>query len=323
MTAPMSPAAGLLGDALPLNLGTNPFGWTTGEDAAHEILDAFVEAGGRLIDTADVYPAWFNERGEASEEIVGSWLARQGEDLKEELVVATKGGHRVPVDSVDKERLTAAAEASLRRLGVEAIDLYYLHKDDPEVPIDDQVEAAAGLVERGLVRRIGLSNHSPERTRAFLEAARGTPAAPVALQPEYNLLSRARYERSYRPLAREFRLEVFPYKSLASGLLTGKYASREDLEGAARQGALEKAYTPDAERVLERLRRVADVRDEEPAAIALAWLRAKGVTAPLASASRPEQLPALIEGARVTLSSSEVTTLDAASQSFARPEGDD
>ncbi|MCH6197630.1 aldo/keto reductase [Corynebacterium mastitidis] len=302
----------------PLNLGGNTFGWTADEAASHAILDAYAHGGGNFIDTADVYSAWVpGNRGGESEAILGSWLGALPAHRREEMVIATKVGRLEPHSGLRSADILAAACASLDRLRTETIDLLYLHFDDEAVPLEEQVQACCDLVKRGHARYIGLSNYSPQRMRCFLSAARGTEAAPVAIQPHYNLLHRRHYEQALRPLAREYHASVFPYYSLASGVLTGKFRRPEDAAGTARESATAGLLTEEARGVLDALERLAALHDAAPATIALAWLRAKGVAAPLASASRPEQLPDLMAVAETALSPSEVMQLDAASQPFA------
>ncbi|KQB84844.1 aldo/keto reductase [Corynebacterium lowii] len=317
----MRPTVALPGTDLhvfPLNLGGNTFGWTADEATSLAILRAFTEAGGNFIDTADVYSAWVpGHQGGESEAILGSWLADLPAHERDQMVIATKVGRLRPHDSLRAADILAATTNSLERLRTETIDLLYLHFDDDTTPIEEQIEACCDLVARGHVRYIGLSNYSPQRMRAFLRAARDTEASPVAIQPHYNLLHRHDYERGIRPLAQEYRASVFPYYSLASGVLTGKFRTPSDTTGTAREASTSALLTEETQGVLNTLERLASLHDATPATIALAWLRAKGATAPIASVSRPEQLPALMAVADTVLDPSEVMQLDAASQPFA------
>lgn len=304
-------------DVFPLNLGANPFGWTADKEATFAILDAFVEKGGNFIDTADLYSSWAdgNEGGE-SEDLIGQWREARPE-AAEKVVIATKSGGLPGVDGRGRESTVQAVEGSLKRLKQETLDIFYYHYDDEDVSIQEQVDVAAELIDAGKIRHLALSNYSPERMREFFEAAQGTKAMPVAIQPQYNLLHRKEYEEGYAPLAREYDVAVFPYFALASGLLTGKYRSREDLAGAARedfaQSYLENSPAP----VIEELVRIAESREVEVASVALAWLLAKGVTAPIASVSKVEQLDALLAAPQVGLTDEEVSALDQASEAFA------
>ncbi|MFC6358134.1 aldo/keto reductase [Luteococcus peritonei] len=306
-----------LGQGLPLVLGGNTFGWTSDEDTSFAVLDAFSAAGARHVDTADVYSAWAEgNHGGESELVLGRWMAARGN--RDQVLVATKVGKHPDFPGLGRESVERALAASLERLRTDHVDLYYAHADDESLEIAQIARTFDGLVRQGTIRWIGMSNVSPERARAWVEVARAEGlAAPVAIQPQYSLAARQDFEAGDGPLARELGLHVFSYFSLASGLLSGKYRSREDLAGAAREGFLEQFATPDGFALVEALTGVAGRLDVEPASVALAWLRAKGVAAPIASASRPEQVPALVTGAQLELSAQDVAELDDASQPFA------
>lgn len=302
---------------LPLVLGGNTFGWTSDRETSFAVLDAFVEAGGTLIDTADLYAVWAGDHtGGDSEKVLGEWFAARG--TRDTVVLATKMGGLAPYDNQQHDSVVAALEASLHRLQTDYIDVYYSHYDDENVSIEDHATTYDGLVASGKVRHIALSNYSPERMRQWFEYATANGlAVPVAIQPQYNLVHRREFEASYLPMAREFGAATFPYFALASGFLTGKYRSAADLEGRARQNMVEGFATEEGFAVVEELVRVAEERGVEPATVALAWQLAKGVTAPIASASTPDQLPALVAAGVLTLSDAELRALDAASQPFA------
>lgn len=304
-------------EVLPLNLGGNTFGWTSDRETSFAVLDAFVAAGGSFIDTADAYAAWAEgSEGGDSETVLGEWFEARGN--REEIVLATKVGAKPSRTGLSAANVEAALDESLERLRTDRIDLYYAHYDDEAVSIEEQVRIADGLVRSGRVRHLGLSNYSPERMREWFEVAtREGLTVPVAIQPHYNLLARAAYEKDYAPIAREFDAAVMPYFSLASGLLTGKYRTKEDLEGRARKGMVQDQLTEDALAVVDVLTEVAATHDAEPASVAIAWLLAKGTTAPIASASTPEQLPALLAGTALELSAQDVAALDEASAPFA------
>lgn len=304
-------------EVLPLNLGGNTFGWTSDRETSFAVLDAFVAAGGSFIDTADAYAAWAEgSEGGDSETVLGEWFEARGN--REEIVLATKVGAKPSRTGLSAANVEAALDESLERLRTDRIDLYYAHYDDEAVSIEEQVQIADGLVRSGRVRHLGLSNYSPERMREWFEVAtREDLTVPVAIQPHYNLLARAAYEKDYAPIAREFDAAVMPYFSLASGLLTGKYRTKEDLEGRARKGMVQDQLTEDALAVVDVLTEVAATHDAEPASVAIAWLLAKGTTAPIASASTPEQLPALLAGTSLELSAQDVAALDEASAPFA------
>lgn len=304
----------------PLNLGGNTFGWTSDTEESFAVLDAFLAAGGNFIDTADMYSQWGEgHSGGESETVLGQWFAERGN--RDQVVLATKVGALQGAEGLAHDTVVSNLDDSLKRLQTEVIDLYYFHYDDESVAIADQVRTAAALVDSGKVRYIGLSNYSTERMREFFETARELEldhAIPLAIQPQYSLLSRVGYEDGYMQVAEEYGVGVFSYFSLASGLLTGKYRSRGDLEGAAREGQTGGYFEKDADpfSVVEAVLTVAEAHSVEPASVALAWLLAKGVTAPIASARTPEQVAPLIAATTLELTEDEVATLDAASSSF-------
>ncbi|MBW8269005.1 aldo/keto reductase [Caldovatus aquaticus] len=301
----------------PVILGGNVFGWTVDQAASFRLLDAAVEAGLNAIDTADVYSTWVpGHSGGESESVIGAWLrARPG--MRDEVLILTKCGMEMPGrgKGLSPSWIAQAAEDSLRRLGVERIDLYQAHRDDPEVPIEETLGAFARLIEQGKVRAIGASNYTAPRLRAALEASakHGLPRYE-SLQPHYNLMERA-IEADLLPLCREQGLGVIPYFALAAGFLTGKYRTEADLDKSPRgRRSVAKYMTARGMRVLAALDRVAAQYGASPAQVALAWLLAKpGVTAPIASATTPEQLRELVRAADLTLDAAAVAALDAAS----------
>lgn len=299
----------------PLALGGNVFGWTLDEAASFRVLDAFVDAGLDLIDTADVYPAWVpgNEGGE-SEAIIGRWLAQGGR--RDKVVIATKVAKWDRRKGLSPANIEAAADDSLRRLGVEVIDLYFAHEDDASVPLADTLGAFARLVERGKVRAIGASNYAAPRLAEALETSGrlGLPRYEV-LQPEYNLVARKDYETRLAPIVDEHGLGVVPYYSLASGFLTGKYRSEADLgKSKARGGAAARYLNGHGLRVLATLDDVAKRHDATPAQVALAWLMTcPGITAPIASATSVEQVQELAGAVRLKLSADDLDVLERAS----------
>jgi aryl-alcohol dehydrogenase-like predicted oxidoreductase len=299
----------------PLALGGNVFGWSLDEAASFRVLDAFVDAGLDLIDTADVYPAWVpgNQGGE-SEAIIGRWFAQGGR--RDKVVIATKVAKWDHRKGLSPANIQAAADDSLRRLGIDVIDLYFAHEDDPSVPLEETLGAFARLVEQGKVRAIGASNYSgPRLAEALATSERlGLPRYEV-LQPEYNLVARNDYETGLEPLVREHGLGVVGYYSLASGFLTGKYRSEADLgKSKARGGAAARHLNGHGLRVLAALDDVAKRHDATPAQVALAWLIARpGITAPIASATSVEQVEELSGAVRLKLSPDDVRVLDSAS----------
>ena len=298
-------------DVFPLSLGGNVFGWTADRDASFAVLDAFVDGGGDFIDTADAYSAWVpgNSGGE-SETIIGEWLASR---KPEGVVVATKVSQHPEFPGLAATNVRKAAEASLGRLGVDTIDLYYAHFDDEKVPLEETVGAFGQLVSDGLVRNVAVSNYSAERIREWVDIARRTGVAlPVAVQPHYNLVHRNDVEETIIPVAQEFGLGLVPYYSLASGFLTGKYRSA-DIEGqtSPRASGAAKYATEAGLKVIDALEEIGAAHDASIAATALAWLRAQPtVVAPIASARTVEQVPDLLAGARLELTSVEVAALD-------------
>ncbi|MGN6723887.1 MAG: aldo/keto reductase [Marmoricola sp.] len=296
-------------DVFPLNLGGNVFGWTADRDASFAILDAFVDGGGDFVDTADAYSAFHpgNSGGE-SETIIGEWLASRG---RERLVVATKVSRHPEFLGLAPDNIRAAADASLKRLGTDHIDLYYGHFDDPQVPAAEFAGAFSELVDAGKVRTIGISNFSPERIDEWFAAVRADGLhAPVALQPQYNLVERDFETNGLRKAALHYDLAVLPYYALAKGFLTGKYRGAGKGSSPRAAGAL--AYLDDrGRRVLAALDEVAAAHGTKPAVVALAWLRQQG-TIPIASASRVEQLADLLASAQLDLEAAEIEQLTAA-----------
>lgn len=302
-------------DVLPLSLGGNVFGWTADRDESFAILDAFHAGGGDFIDTADAYSAWVpGNTGGESETIIGEWIATRH---PEHLVVATKVSQHPEFTGLSAKNVRAAAEASLKRLGVDTIDLYYAHYDDSTVPLEETVAAFGDLVSDGLVRYTAVSNYSADRIREWvgLAAAAGT-ASPVAIQPHYNLVHRNEVEEQIAPVAQEFGLSLVPYYALASGFLTGKYRSTDAAaHSTPRAGGAAGYATPQGLAVIDALEGIGRGHGVSIAATALAWLRAKpSVAAPIASASRVAQVADLLDGARVQLTSGEVAQLDAVSE---------
>lgn len=294
----------------PLALGGNVFGWTADRDASFAILDVFVEGGGNFVDTADSYSAWApGHSGGESETIIGEWLAARS---RPEVVVATKVSQHPDFRGLSASNVRAAAEASLKRLGVDAIDLYYAHFDDEETPLEETVGAFGQLVADGLVRHIAVSNYTAERIEEWLRIADETGVArPVAIQPHYNLVHRNEVEDTIVPIAERENLSLIPYFALAKGFLTGKYrstdASGHDTPRA--EGAAVYA-TPQGLQIIETLERIGAAHDVSIASAALAWLRSQPtVVAPIASASRLEQVQGLLDGGRVELTADEIAEL--------------
>ncbi|WP_193096345.1 aldo/keto reductase [Brevibacterium sp. FME17] len=301
----------------PINLGTNTFGWTADEAGSHAVLDAFVAAGGNFLDTAESYPAWVpGNTGRESETIIGTWLAARCN--RDTVVIATKVGDHPDHKTQNPDYIRTAIDASLQRLQTDHVDLYYAHRDDEVTPIAEVARVFDEIVRAGKAKHIAVSNYSPDRLAEWLAVAEAENLAkPVAIQPQYSLVFRKEYETQLAPLAREHNLGVFSYFSLAAGFLTGKYRTEEDLEGASRGGMAQGYFSTEGLKVVEELVAVAKAHDVAPATIALAWLLAKGASAPIVSARTPEQLDALMAAPEITLTDDEVTRLDRASSPFA------
>ncbi|MFJ7340498.1 aldo/keto reductase [Streptomyces sp. NPDC101110] len=301
-------------EVFPLALGGNVFGWTADEARSFDVLDAYTAVGGNFVDTADVYSAWADgNRGGESETILGKWLEARGN--RSDVVVATKVSRHPDFRGLSAANITAAADASLRRLRTDYIDLYYTHFDQPDVPVEEIIGALDALVKAGKVRHIAASNISAERLRASLEFSdREGLARYVALQPHYNLVSRDTYEGELQDLAERAGLAAVPYYALASGFLTGKYRPGTTVESARAGGAAGHLQTERGRRVLAALDGIAAAHDVPVATVALAWLAARPtVAAPIASARTVEQLPALVGVGELTLSEAEAERLTEAS----------
>jgi aryl-alcohol dehydrogenase-like predicted oxidoreductase len=309
-------------EVAPLALGGNVFGWTADEATSFAVLDAFVDAGGTMIDTADVYSSWVpGHEGGESETVIGNWLKRDPAK-RDKVVIATKAGYLDGeiVDgqfeaNLDPAVIMRACEASLRRLGVEQIDLYYQHKDSARVPLEDSLGAFEQLREQGKIRAVGLSNFTAERIDAAIEAAHRCGIEPAAaLQPWYNLVERERFEGALRDAALRHGLSVFPYYSLANGFLTGKYRNEADFSKSPR-GERSAPYLHGKGRpVLVALDAIAAETGAPLAAIALAWLAAQpAITAPIASTTSVEQLRQLTVSLELRLTNDQLARLDDAS----------
>ena len=278
-----------------LCLGGNVFGWTADEPTSFRVLDDYVAGGGTFIDTADSYSAWVpGHTGGESETVIGRWLADRGRP--EGLVLATKVSRHPDFPGLSAANVHAAANASLQRLGVDTIDLYYAHFDDADTPLEESARAFSELVDQGRIRYIGLSNHTPDRIRAWLDicADQGLHA-PVCVQPHYNLVERG-VEEELVPLAQEHGLSLLPYFGLARGFLTGKYRpGGPDVDSPRADSAKALVEDERALRILDALDTVSERLGVSQAAVALAWLADRPtVSSVLASARNPEQLADLL-----------------------------
>src|SRR5882757_3789983 len=311
-------------DVHPLCLGGNVFGWTADETRSFELLDAYVEAGGNFIDTADVYSAWVpGHTGGESETVLGRWIKRRGH--RDDLVIATKVGAK---GGLSQENVAACTESSCRRLQVDHIDLLYAHVDDPTVPLDETVAGFDALVRRGLARHLGASNYSSARLLDFLAIADEAGLTPFSVvQSHYNLLERDRildegrpaepYEPRLQDLCGRHNLAFVPYWVLAKGFLTGKYRGQGAMRSESSRAEIHRVNDYAGERaaaILDALEAVARSHDASIAAVTLAWTAAQpAVATPLASARTVEQLGELVAFGALHLRPEELAAISAAS----------
>jgi aryl-alcohol dehydrogenase-like predicted oxidoreductase len=297
----------------PLMLGGNVFGWTADEATSFAILDAFVAQGGNSIDTADAYSSWVpGHEGGESETVIGKWLKRSGK--RQQVIIGTKVGLWGKRPGLKRQNIMDGCNDSLRRLGVDTIDLYWLHKDDDETPPEEFLGALDELVRAGKVRAIGASNFKVPRFAAALEASATLhKAAFVAQQPEYNLLSRE-IEADLVPLCVREHVSILPYFGLASGFLTGKYRSSADFSKSPRGARMDKYLQGKGPVVLAALDAVAARQEATCAQVALAWIMAQpAMAAPIASATSVAQLDELMGALELKLTPTDLAQLDQAS----------
>jgi aryl-alcohol dehydrogenase-like predicted oxidoreductase len=302
-------------EVAPLVFGGNIFGWTADEAMSFKLLDAFVAAGLNMIDTADVYSKWVpGHQGGESETIIGNWLSKRGG--RDKVLIATKLGMEIAPgeQGLSKAYILRAVERSLERLQTDYIDLYQSHRDDAATPLQETLETFGELIRSGKVRAIGASNYKADRLAEALRisAADGLPRYE-SLQPCYNLYDRADYEAELGGLCRRENVGVIPYFALASGFLTGKYRSEKDLEGKARGARVKTMLNERGFRILKALDTLSAELGASPAQISLAWLMARGVTAPIASATTLDQFDDLLGGTALQLGSDAVKLLNDAS----------
>lgn len=296
----------------PLVLGGNVFGWTADRAASFAVLDAFVAGGGTMIDTADIYSAWVDgHKGGESESMIGEWLKASGK--RDDVLIATKVG-MLPGDGGEKlapARIAAAAEASLKRLGTDRIDLYYAHQDDEDVAQEDVLEAFGKLVDAGKVRVIGASNFHAARLKSAVDAAKTSDLPRYhVLQPEYNLVSRTKFEGELQDYCVTENIGVLPYYGLASGFLTGKYRTKDDLGQSVRGGRMSELLDGKGKAVLDAMDSVVEATGATHAQVALAWLIAQpGVTAPIASATSVKQIEDLLPAMTLELTKDQLEAL--------------
>ena len=303
-------------EVAPLAFGGNVFGWTIDEAISFKLLDAFVDAGFNLIDTADVYSRWKEGHvGGESETIIGKWLKKSGK--RDKVIIATKVGMDMGGENkgLSKKHIIKSVEDSLKRLQTDYIDLYQSHKDDPDTPQQETLEAYYELIKPGKVKFIGASNYTAARLGEALEISK-EKHLPVyqTLQPHYNLFDREVYEKELEPFCIENGLGVITYFSLASGFLTGKYRSENDFGKSARGGGMKRFLNEKGFKILAALDEVSKELNATQAQIALAWLIArKGITAPIVSATNLDQLHDILKSVDLNLSAEVMAKLDAES----------
>ncbi len=301
-------------DVFPLCLGGNVFGWTIDEERSFAVLDAYAEVGGNFIDTADSYGRRGPGGAGESERIIGSWMAARGN--RDRILIATKVGASPDLPGLSAATIHRGIDRSRERLGVETVDLYYAHKDDPSTPLEETLGAFAELIRAGKIRHAGASNYSaPRLSEALRIGEREGMAAYVALQAHYNLMERAGYERELAPVCERHGLACLAYFSLAKGFLTGKYRRDGDLPDSPRAASVRESYFNERGfAVLDALTQVADEQRTTIAAVALAWLLAQPtVVAAVASATSPEQLAQLLPATEAELSPAQLERLSSAS----------
>jgi aryl-alcohol dehydrogenase-like predicted oxidoreductase len=300
----------------PLAFGGNVFGWTVDESTSFALIDQFTDAGFDFIDTADAYSRWVpGNTGGESETIIGRWIKKTGK--RDKLIIATKvGADMGEGKNVTKDYILKAAEASLKRLQTDYIDLYQTHYDNESTPVEETLSAYDELVKAGKVRVIGSSNMSPQRLEESLKASeQHNYPAYETLQPEYNLYDREGYEKNYATICAKYGLSAITYYSLASGFLSGKYRSKEDVSKSPR-GKKALSYLDErGMRILEALDKVAAQYNSTPAGVSLAWLLTRPtVAAPIASATNSGQLDELLNGVQIKLNAEAIDLLDKASE---------
>jgi aryl-alcohol dehydrogenase-like predicted oxidoreductase len=297
---------------IPLVLGGNVFGFTADENASFAILDRFYEAGGRMVDTAQGYSVWVEGHvGGESEAVIGKWLKSRG--IRAEMRIATKTGMFGKPGDLARSRIAGELARSLERLNTDYVDLYYAHRDEPQTPLEEVAAGFDSLVQQGLVRELGLSNYGADRLRKMCDITHSNGTTPFTiLQNEYNLVVRDEYPPDLQRLCVERGIAMLPWFGLAAGFLTGKYRTREDLERHARGSSIERFFDRGL-KVLPTLDAVAAETGASHGAIALAWLiRQPGIAAPIASASKPEQLDVQFEALTLELSDDQLGSLSAA-----------
>ncbi|MGN7989940.1 aldo/keto reductase [Pedobacter sp. 22226] len=299
----------------PIVFGGNVFGWTIDEQKSFKILDQFVESGFNFIDTADVYSRWVpGNKGGESETIIGNWLKKQNK--RHDIIIATKVGSDMGQGkSLKKDYIINEVEHSLSRLQTDYIDLYFSHFDDESTPVEETLSAYETLIKAGKIRWIGASNFSADRLKkSLLSSSEHNLPRYEVYQPGYNLYDKEEFEQEHEKICLEHGLGVVTYYSLASGFLTGKYRSEDDLNKSQRGGGVKKFLNERGFRILKALDQVADKYKVEPASVALAWLiHHPSITAPIASVTDLSQLKSFTDAANLKLSPEDISLLDQAS----------
>lgn len=302
----------------PIFFGGNVFGWTLNEEESFRILDGFLDRGFNAIDTANNYSYWVKGNvGTESERIIGNWLKSRG--VRDKIVLATKVGGRNMIQdkpNTTKAHILKEVEESLIRLQTDYIDLYQTHYDDVNTPVEETLSAYNQLIKEGKVRYIGASNFSSERLIESLDKSElyNLPQYKT-LQPEYNLYDRQHFEEFLQPVAEKYNLAVIPYYSLASGFLSGKYKTEEDLQQSLRGEGIKKYLSERGFKILDALQTISTRYNISYSAVALAWLMdQKTVVAPIASATKEQHLDAFVEAVNVQLSHDDMKLLTEASE---------
>jgi aryl-alcohol dehydrogenase-like predicted oxidoreductase len=300
-------------------LGTMQFKWTTDEDTSYKVLDAFYEAGGNFIDTADIYSRWApGLKGGEAETVIGNWMKRHGgsRGIRDKIVLATKVRGRMwdgpDGEGLSRQHILRAVEDSLRRLQTDAIDLYQTHHPDENTPIEETMRALDDLVRQGKVRHLGCSNYSGHLLEeAVLASRRAGVSEYLTHQPHYSLVERENFEKNVLPIVKKYGLAVIPYSPLGRGFLTGKYRRGQPLPDSGRRGAVEGMLTEKNFALLDKLEELGRARGKTPAQMALGWLLTKEfVAAPIVGANTPEQLANSLGAAGLKLSADEMKVLD-------------
>lgn len=300
----------------PITFGGNVFGWTVDEKRSFELLDAFKAEGFNFIDTADSYSRWVpGHQGGESEKIIGNWMRQKG--TRQQMIIATKVGSDMGNGKMGlrKKHILEAVEESLKRLQTDYIDLFQTHFDEESTPVHETLEAYDQLVKQGKVRWIGASNMSADRLQESLDTSIDKGLVQYrTLQPLYNLYDRELFEMETEQICLHDKLGVLNYFSLASGFLTGKYRSKDDLDKSTRGPGIQKYLNPRGFRILEALDQVSEQYNTDQATVALAWLlKRPSITAPIVSATSLGQLKSILKAPELNLDAKAMKFLNKAS----------